>query len=163
MYYNLSSKVVVTYSVVPRYIFVLLNPYGHPNIEPKVCKKILEQLRSSFFWANLDILHSYVLLYTLLLYTLHFLQILTQAWNLVEGLQFHSSTQQKTYVPLCPKKLWVQDWLKFISGSCNVCETMSSFIKNLRHVVRKNPLSGLRFKHENIVFTNTNTQQKFCG
>ena len=53
-----------------------------------------------------------------------------------------------------PKKLWVQNCLKFISGNYNFCEAMSSFIKNLRHVLSKNLSSGLRFKHENIVFKN---------
>ena len=32
---------------------------------------------------------------------------------------------------------------------------MSSFIENLRHVLDKDLSSGLRFKHENIAFTDT--------
>ena len=37
----------------------------------------------------------------------------------------------------------------------------ANFIKNLRHVVKKIPSSGLRFKHENIVFTNTTHAKNF--
>ena len=43
-----------------------------------------------------------------------------------------------------PKKLWVQNCLKFISGNYNVCETMPSFIKNFRHVLRQKSI--IRFE-----------------
>ena len=57
---------------------------------------------------------------------------------------------------ISPKKIWVQNCLKLILGNYNAYEAMSSFNKNLRHVLKgKNPSSGLRFKHENIAFINT--------
>ena len=60
---------------------------------------------------------------------------MTQAPGMVEGLQFHSSTQQ-IYLPLFPKILKVQNSLEFMSGNNSVCEARPSFIKKLRHDVR---------------------------
>ena len=105
-------------------IFVSINQNGTQILSSNVLEqglwKDLEQLRSSFFG-----LCSYFKL----------LKTLTQAQTMVESLQFHSSTRQ-IHLPLFPKILCGQNWLKFISGNYNVCETISSFIKNVGHVVR---------------------------
>ena len=62
-----------------------------------------------------------------------------------------------------PKNLWVQHWLKFISGNYNVCEAMSSFINDLRHVVRKNPSEYSDLSKKILFLQILPRQQKICG